>query len=310
MQQKPSITRIFYAYFVGATLAYIGVTLTTPLVRTAITSTLSDFQLRLIQASFIIPIVLIWWAAVYGATTFKKYAQLIKGSSDGQALNVVANGLLVLTGGLIAGSLWTTIAAGFWPPPSHTATKIIVSNYLTILFPLLAFYVMVRGAVGLVQLSKAQSAFKWSILVSLVWFILFSSLYVGLVFSGQYRNFSPSPSITSFWLPDSLLITTIIIPNILVWALGIMTATALLVYVKSAKGILYKQAIRQLGVGLLSVIIFSILVQMWAAVGTVWAYLNLAWILIVIYIIVLLYAIGYLYIASGARRLRQIEEVK
>jgi hypothetical protein len=299
-----------YALFVVAAAAYAIITFITPISSAGNVYNITPQQLLWLRLSFVVPILAIWWAAVFGVVRFKDYALKIKDSPDGQALGRIANGLTILVIGLIIGSLWTVVAAYFWPVPQHPALKAIIANYLQLIAPLIAFYVMVMGAIDLVHLTKSEATYRRQVLAASLWFVLFSLLYVGLIFTNSYRNSSESLTITSFWLPDSLLVTTIIVPYILVWGMGLLTALGIRTYMMKTKGILYRQALSGLGAGLFAVIVFSILLQMLVAVWPLFADIGLNGILIVIYFIIGLYAVGYLLIARGARRLKQIEEVK
>jgi len=60
------------------------------------TFNLSHINLILLQLTIDLPILAIWMLAINGASSFKRYAASIKDSPDGQALNLVSNGLLIV----------------------------------------------------------------------------------------------------------------------------------------------------------------------------------------------------------------------
>jgi uncharacterized membrane protein len=80
-------------------------------------------------------------------------------------------------------------------------------------------------------------------------------------------------------------------------------------YAKKIKGLLYKRALNRLAAGIATVIGSSIFIQF---INIVFAYKNngsLGSLLVLIYLLLAVEAIGYILIASGAKNLKRIEEI-
>jgi NADH:ubiquinone oxidoreductase subunit 3 (subunit A) len=63
-------------------------------------------------------------------------------------------------------------------------------------------------------------------------------------------------------------------------------------------------------IGILLVIVFAVIIQLLVALSTYFAKAGLAAILLIIYLIILFYALGFLVLASGTKKLNAIEKVK
>lgn len=298
----------YYGLLTLAALIYLVMTFTAPI--TSNVYNLSVLQLRVLQISLVIPIILIWTASVYGASRFRRYAELIKGTADGKGLRLISQGLLLLAFGTIVSSLVGTLQAyareGGWLP-----AFVIIRNYLNIVLPLAAYWLMLKGSTLLVTLSKAEASASKLGLKLHVPYVLLASLYVYLVFQDPKRLQPVTETGTAtYYLPDWLILFTIIVPYLVAWGFGIAAALNVRSYLDSVKGVIYKQALSKLSQGLAAVVVFSILIQLLSAVGTVFQDWGLGAILVLIYVIVALWAVGYIFIAQGAKKLSKIEEVK
>lgn len=288
-------------------LAYIALTFYTPVRPNKYNLTLAST--RLIQVSFVIPILLIWWLAMYGANRFKHYAISIEGSPDGRALSTVADGLLILLYGGFISSLFSSFRA-YLPPGSSLIPFTIMGNYLAMIFPLVSFIVIYRGSKRLVSVVGAEKQAAASRLRALIPFILFSALFLVLLFKDPHRGTSPDVgTVQSFFLNDPALLLTLVIPYLVAWFYGSLAVTYIKTFAKVSKGTIYRKAITRLANGFLAVIIFSILLQTLGTLSTAFSNASLGAILVFIYVILVAYGLAYLIIASGARELRKIEEV-
>src|SRR3989344_4832982 len=66
---------------------------------------LSALQLRLLLVSIVIPIIAVWYMALYGVVHYYAYAKIVKNSPEGPGFNALALGLTILFVGLIAGTV-------------------------------------------------------------------------------------------------------------------------------------------------------------------------------------------------------------
>lgn len=141
-------------------------------------------------------------------------------------------------------------------------------------------------------------------------FVVFALLYTWFVFQNRYRTVSDNPLIQPvYYLSDSLIATTIIVPYVVAWLLGSLAASNILSYSHHAPGSIYRLFLKRFAIGSVLVISLSAFLQVISQFSEFWATLGLGSILILIYVILLVLLVGYGLIASGARRLARIEEV-
>lgn len=308
-QQKQISSRNYIILFVLAVLAYAALTFFAPISQSANRFNISEANLRLIQLSFVIPIVLIWAAAAYGAFQVRKYASLISSSLDGKAFATISNGLGVLVGGLVLGSLISGLRSYVADNPGNVAALQVFTNYFTLAYSLTAFVILYKGgkqllAVGKVKLPTAKKTIVTVLVFAAVAFVTY------LIFQNPYRNSTPDASrVQSYYLSDTMIFLTIVVPYAILWWFGSMSGLAIRQYQLVIKGTLYRRALAQLGFGLITIIAFSVLLQIFAALAPIFSTLGLGAILALVYLILILYAAGYLIIASGSRKLKKIEEV-
>jgi len=265
---------------------------------------LSSTQDRLLILTIVIPIVAIWWAAFYGYYGLKRYAGLVKKSADGKAFSVIADGLGILAISLPVTQITSTILAyeARIHPEFLTASKII-NGYLALAFALAAYLVIAHGVSLLVGTVQGVTNRRYYDLFMLL-FIVLSAIYSYLIFTNAARHTS-----ALYGLPDWLILFTIVTPYLYVWYTGFVAAMRLHYYQSKVRGIIYKRPLRFLTLGIFGVLATSILLQFLTAVSTALVELRLGPLLALIYFIVIIFSLGYILIAYGARQLRRIEEV-
>jgi hypothetical protein len=139
-------------------------------------------------------------------------------------------------------------------------------------------------------------------------FVVGGVLYCYLTF----RRFDPSSlgsTNNPYALPIWLMLLTVIIPYLYAWFVGLLAAYEITTYTKQVRGVLYKQALHLLVIGLLAVIIGSITLQYVSSVAPAAGHLTLNYRLLLITLFRVVDGIGFVLIAIGALRLRKIEEV-
>jgi hypothetical protein len=302
--------RNYILLFILVVLGYCALTFFSPISQSALNRfNVTEAQMRLIQLSFVIPIVLIWVAAAYGAFQVRKYAAAIKGSPDGEAFASISNGLGVLVGGLIAASLIGTIRSYIPDNPSQLATLQVVTNYFNLAYALAAFALLFKGSRQLLAVGRTKLPSGKAIFSAILALVAFAGVTY-LVFKNPYRNGTPDASkYQSYYLSDPMILLTLLVPYAILWWIGLTGGLAVRQYHVTVKGSLYRAALSRLSLGFISIIAFSIILQFFSALGPVWAELGLGAILGIVYLILIAYAVGYLVIASGARKLKKIEEV-
>lgn len=271
---------------------------------------LSAIQARLLGLTLQIPLFAIWTVALFGFVRTKKYAHKIKGDADGKAFDTLANGLGVLAFSLPISSVYSGISNFLtrqhleWIPVTHT-----VSQYISLSFSFVALYLICKGAKGLAQITKTKVrklGEGWQPILYGVTGIT----YAYFVLTNSVKRIAPTAtSRATFYLPDWAIATTILLPYLIAWYFGIMAVYYLALYRKNVAGQLYQGALKSLGIGVGFVVSLSILLQLLGVFGTQLQGLDLKALLGIIYFLIIFIAIGYVFIARGAKKLKKIEEV-
>ncbi len=299
--------RIGYCALGVLSLLYILIMLSAPIDVAAQRYNLSTLQIRSLQLSVTLPIIGIWFVALWGSLRFKRYAASIAMSKDGQALMTVANGLLLLVGGLSISAVATSYRS-LLNGTAWFSSAVIVANYLNVILVLLAFAVIYRGTRKLGALVDFRGM-RSGRLAAAAALLVMGGIYAWLLAMNPYRQASPDiTKITPYYISDWLILVTLVVPYLVIWYLGIMSVVFSLIYQKYTPGIVYRQSLWRLSLGLLAVVLSSVIIQLIGAVGPSLAHLGIASILIILYMLILVYAVGHLLVANGARKLSQLEE--
>jgi hypothetical protein len=299
--------------FLGmAIVLYAGIVFSTPTdPETLQRYSMTTVQARLINVSILLPFAIIWFLAFYGYIAFRDYARLIRKSHEGRAFAHIATGLAILATGLplvtILSALTRLISqdrADFIPATT------VLNHYANIAVTMFAFWYIHKGAHKLLRITKGQPYGRdWSLLLGS--FVILALTYIYLVLTNPARN-TNTPSFSGqsiFYLPDWLIVATIILPYMYIWYIGLVSGFYINFYQKKVGGVIYKEAFRYLALGLIAVILSSILRQYITATSNLLADLRLAPLLVLVYSLLIAIATGFVLIAIGARKLKHIEEV-
>lgn len=299
--------RPYFVILFGCAVLYIAMTMLSP--NNPNTYNLSSVKLNLLKLTVIIPVLLIWLAAFSGATGFRTYAASIRKSQDGRALAEISKGLLILAFGIVVTTLTGTLRQTM-ADHGHAMLFSIANNYIVLIIALLAFYSIFQGSQKLQAIKGSEESSKLTTTIIAVGILLFSSVYSYAVLHNPYRNHTTDPRIhNSYFLPDWLIILTIILPYILSWIWGVLAAVNVWSYKSRVKAPIYSAALVNLVRGIVGLTFFSIFLQFVTAAAASVEKLTLGKILVLVYVILIFYAVSYLFIASGAKKLSRIEEV-
>jgi sulfite exporter TauE/SafE len=97
-------------------------------------------------------------------------------------------------------------------------------------------------------------------------------------------------------------------PYIYTWFIGLLAAYEIYLYAFKTPGIIYRRALKLLALGLGWTIAVSVLSQYITTLTKV-RLLKINALLILVYSLLILLAVGYLLVAWGAKKLQRIEEV-
>jgi hypothetical protein len=257
---------------------------------------------RVAILALLIPYGIIWYAAFYAFAKLKEYSGAIHGSEDGKAFRNIMIGTGILAYGLIvptaASLVMQNIAShhhGFKP------ASVIIANYLGLLAALGAFIYINNGTHLLTKLSKNRPS-----LGGIRTFVL---LYITLAVVFTYLVMSYHVKHNVYHLGTLLLITTLVIPALFAWFIGLLGAYQFGLYAKFAKGLLYRHALRQFSYGIVLVIAGSVANQFVVNTFAEKVSDSLGAVLLADYTLLAVIATGLIMMALGTKKLKKIEEV-
>ncbi len=293
-------------YCLALMALYLLISLLIPLSReTREAYNLSLTQAHIISFITILPLFGIWFVAFYAYGQLQKYATAIAQAREGKAFAKIADGVMILSWGLVIQSFASLVLG--WvadQSDSFSSVAIVLQNYVTLLFPLIAFILISTGTQYLLRNKNVYRSLSASRLLVFT-FAVTATIYSFLVF--RLRQNAESDV---YHLPLFLLITTLVIPYLFAWFSGMIAAFDITMHARITKGVLYKRSLNLLASGLIVIIVAFILIQ----------YLNSVFmsrlgdfsinaVLLVDYILLLLLAMGYVILVGGVRGLQKIEEV-
>lgn len=267
-------------------------------------------QLKLISLSVFLPLFGIWFAAFYGFIHFENYATSIVRSPDGKGLKKVADGLLLIGLSLPLNSLVSSaLEYGVDHEIVGERLSTIIDNYFALVLPLLGAMLLFKGATQLLATLKKPVKNRGSERIALTLVVLTGAVYAILTLVDKMdTSTSTNPSLHQY-VPGWLIVATVIVPYVLMWAWGLVASLRLRAYHRAVEGAIYKPALSRLQQGVLVVILTSIGLQLFTVTMTNLESLSLGPLLIIVYILLAVISAGYILIALGAKRLRKIEEV-
>ncbi len=266
----------------------------------------SVFQLRLLTVAILLPVVAIWACAAYGFVHFKQYALSIKGSPAGKGTNTLANGL-----GLIALQLLMSAAVSIVTSVPDVKTAVggvrgvtIISTGSTIVLALAASLVL-YNAVSQLNASLSKRSRPKNTAASFYVVLAISVAFLAAIIHGYYAK-GTTQTIYNY-LPLSAAVIGIWMPYLVVWSFFWLAANHLLNYQHHVKGLVYKKTLGLLIMGIYLILGSSVFIQILGTFNGAFSSVGLLPLIIIIYVLLLAIALGYLTIARAATKLRQIE---
>jgi hypothetical protein len=247
----------------------------------------------------------IWFVAFYGFSRINSYAQAVRNTHEGPPFRALAAGLMISVLGLPLASIIGVVLSRYAVlHPDALPTVTIMRNYIGVILTLLSFYLIGSGAEALAGLVKDKRPRlghpAWTI-----GFIICSSLFAWLITARSESAIGRS----AYYLPDWLIVATIAIPYLYVWYRGAVAVYCMYFYQKNSKGMLYRRALGSFSAGIAVVIGASVFIQFLTTFSERVSRLNLTPILGIIYVLLILWAVGYGLIARGAKKLKTLEDV-
>lgn len=299
----------YYAIVVIGWLVYAALTIKAPSGAGVRHYHISSFQLTVIQTTIIVPVLVIWLIATYGAARLRRYADIIAGSADGGAIRMIALGTFMLLLYLITSGLVGALPA-YFVDSRWLHVMVALKNYLPMVVAFIAFAYAYIGSLRLMRLVKLpvwDSKRLWGLLIP---YTIFAGLFTWAFYANTSLH-APGPNgIPPFALSSTILLFSYVIPYLVMWFIGCISVVNIWRYAKTVRGSIYRSTLVDLTKGLSFVLLFTIIVELLIVSGPFLAKLNLTPLLLLIYVILILDAIGYLFIARGARKMTKIEVVQ
>lgn len=285
-------------------VTYLILSLTLPVSNQTLTQLhINMSQYRALVFVVILPYILIWGAAFYSSNKMAQYSKLLGDAKEKPAFYDISRGIAVLAWGLAVPAIINTILkAVIVKHPGSQDTVTIINNYIALLVPLIAFTLIGNGSRRLSDFINARPSKNGMRLFALL-FIALGVYYSFLTLSARKYHGNP------YHLSREVTMFTIIVPYLYAWFMGFMNCYEIALYAKKIKGLLYKQALNLLGMGIAIVIGSTIFLQFITIAFAYKTTNSLGSILVVVYLLLITEAVGYFMIASGAKKLKRIEEI-
>ena len=293
-----------FFWFTVLTLIYLVTSLLVPVSgKTLAMLHVSLSEYRMLLITVLVPYILIWFAAFYAYHKSDQYARALKGTDEADSFAYISKGVRVMAWGLAIPAILSVILNGIAAKnPSFKDTATVINNYATMLVPLIAFSFIGIGARRLSEQVESRPSLN-GIRIFVLAFLIFGVYYTSAALSTLYRHDNP------YHLSRYVLLLTVIVPYLYAWFAGILSCYDLALYSRKVRGLLYKRALATLSAGLITIIGSTIFIQF---IKIAFAYqdnLSINSLLVIIYILLIIEAIGFILIANGARQLKRIEEI-
>lgn len=294
-------------YTILTTLFFIMV-LVLPANETAMTAyNLSPLQYHILLLLYVLPFAGIWFAAFFAYDRLKTYAQSIKSSPEGPGFGLLARGCGWLAYSLPIPFLFAIVLSAVSEAvPSLRPASTIFTNYLFLVLPLVGFIILGDSARKLSEQAKMRMQTK-EIRAVIAGFVLLGVFYCYSVLR-QFDLFTATSAPNQYYLPLSLVIATIVIPYLYSWFTGLLAAYEIVLFSRQSKGVLYRQALTYVGVGIATVIASSVAIQYINTITPQTGNLSINVAFASSYVIGFIAALGYVFISIGAVKLKRIEE--
>jgi hypothetical protein len=265
---------------------------------------ISQTQARLLNLTIVVPVSIIYTVALYGYIQFRDYAEAIRKSKEGQHYIDISKGLSLLVLALPLGAVMNSfVSYAKFNLTDVYVTSFVIQTYVNLLLALAGILLVARGVDGLYRTLSIRTNFKLTY-KSIIAIITSTSAYIWLVTSQ-----SPESTIEgAYRLPEWVVVFTLAIPYLFIWILGAKTTYTLYRYKQNVKGIIYKKSFDSLYKGFGLIIVISIFIRLITTLSEQFNRLNLTPLLGVVYLLVILYALGYGLLARGSRGLKKIED--
>ncbi|HUQ30269.1 MAG TPA: hypothetical protein VM103_01990 [Candidatus Paceibacterota bacterium] len=271
---------------------------------------LSEMENYILRLSFQLPIFILWGSLFYGTFRFWQYTRSIAGSSEFSGFYAIGIGLSVLIVGLVFPSYVGLLNSYYPHNPAIQQLVSMVNLYGSIATSLIAFVAFLVGGKRLIVLVPERFSLSRASMTVGILVTLFTLVYTYSLFHNPNRLVATTPGVEhpAYYLPSDLwIVLGVVIPYVTVWAIGLFSVLHLQHFARFVEGSVYQRAFRAIGRGIASIVLLSVGLQLLSQAGALFVDISLTKILVIIYLLLAAIAIGYVFIAQGARELAKLE---
>jgi hypothetical protein len=265
---------------------------------------IAPFIFDLLIVSVLLPYLVCWLYAVSAWLHMKEFTENLESDSERGGFAKITLGLLVLVASLIVPDLISAVYLYLRHNGSSPDWNIF-NNYMGILFPLIGTFLMYQGSSRIVKHIQPKTTRLAKATTVLFPVILFGIFYLFMIFSNPTRQTSADPSVVpTYFLPDGMIIATIVAPVVASWLFGLLLVLNLEHYSHYSK-IVDRSALVSFYNGVVILVGFIILSQVLTSLGS--SRLNsfsLGFALALIYTLLGIVTFGFGLLAHGAKGLR------
>lgn len=269
---------------------------------------MSTLGYRLVTILVNLPVIVVWFVAFWGYPKLSSYSKVLGSAPEAGAYRKLAMGIAWLTWVLPISAIINRALSGISDSHHKLNTPMtIISNYFNLILPLIAFIIIFVAAKTLLKSQKVKWEKSRSRAVMFT-FLLGGALYCYLILrTADLSNFSNTNNV--YLLPVWLVVLSIVIPSLYGWFMGLLASYELSLFSINMPGILYKRALLFLYSGLAAIILSFIASQYLSAVWPLKTHLVFNYRLAIIILFRVIGGLGFVVLAIGANKLKQIEEV-
>jgi len=265
---------------------------------------IAPFVFNLLIISVMLPYLVCWLYAISAWLHMKEFTENLPSGIERDGFAKITLGLLVLVFSLIVPDLISAMYLYLTHNASSPGWNIF-DNYLGIIFPLAGTFLMYLGSSRLIRHIQPKTTRLAQATTVLFPVVLFGIFYLFMIFSNPTRQTSADPNVMpTYFLPDGMIIATIVLPVVASWLFGLLFVLNLEHYSHYSK-VINRPALVSFYNGVVILVGFIILSQVLTSLGNNrLSGLGLGFALALIYTLLGIVTVGFGLLAHGAKGLR------
>lgn len=268
----------------------------------------SEAEYRYLLLVVKIPLIAAWSIAFYAYRRLRAYANQIEDAPEGEDYGAMARG----TGWLAWGFAVTPIISSLVGAVAvdHPALRTVVAvynNYAYLLITVVGLSYIFRGVHQMAR--RANVTFEMKHIRIVVGVLVAMSVLFCTLLAAKLQGSSLGNSYNSFYMPNGLVWATVVIPYLYAWSLGVIAALELAMVARRTSGVIYKQALSYLAIGIVITILCMSALQYFRAFFPRSGGLAVNGTLITVYLMYAINATGGALLTIGVKRLKRIEDI-